>query len=236
MTRKSLQEEILEAFLIALDEGKRGDRKRLRKRMQRDVDRNTVTDGDNKVFGTEHFKPDDKGHTKRYKKRYNHEIRKKVGKFLKDQKRKGKEVDFGVEGGSHESPKKGFEKSIALGTTKGGKRKGVKLQSNELGGLTKVRKPGPEIGPRQPLMKDDADRTEAEKKRAFPRDYGDPQNPESKKVDQVNRLRQKGFKRFARQADKSGRGSVQLVGSGHINPDTAPGHRGTPGVRDLMKR
>jgi len=232
MARRSLQEEILEAFLISLDEGKRGDRKRLRKRMQRDVDRNTVSDGDNKVFGTEHFNPDDKSHTKRYKKRYAHEIRKKVGKFLKDQKRKGKKVDFGVEGGSHKSPNKGFEKSIALGTTKGGKRKGVKLKSNELGDWSKYKPKGSD----KPLMKNDADRTEVEFRRAFPRDYGDRQNPESRKVDQINRIRQKGFKRFARQAAKSGRGSVQLIGSGHMNPDTAPGHRGTPGMRNLMKR
>lgn len=235
MARRSLQEEILEAFLIALKESARpGQGRKRNRRFKKQVARNTVTsdDGDHKIIGTYHYSPEDDVRTHKSKKNYAYQARKKVAKHLKKMQKAGKEVDFGVEGGSHESPNKGFEKSIALGTTKGGKRKGVKLKSNELGDWSKYKQKGSD----KPLMKNDADRTEAEFKRAFPRDYGDPQNPESKKVDQVNRLRQKGFKRFARQAAKSGRGSVQLMGQGHIDPDTAPGHRGTPGMRNLMKR
>ena len=227
MGNEDLKKVVAEAFLIALDEGKRGDKRRAKKRFQKQVASNTITsdDGDHKIIGTQHYDPKDHGRVKKDKKNYAHQTRKEVGSHLKKMRRAGKEVDFGVEGGSHESPNKGFERDIALGTTKG--KKGVNLQSNELGDWSKHRRKGD----KEPFMKNDADRTEADFRRNFPRDYGDRENPESKYMDRINRLRQKGFERFAKTAQAKKRGSIQLVGAGHTEPDTATGHKGTPGVR-----
>ena len=228
MGNEDLKKVVVEAFLVALDESARpGQGRKRNRRFKKHVASNTITsdDGNHKIIGTHHYDQKDNEGLKKEKKNYSHQARKEVGSHIKKLRKAGKEVEFGVEGGSHESPNKGFERDIALGTTKG--KKGVNLQSNELGDWSKHRRKGD----KEPFMKNDADRTEADFRRNFPRDYGDRENPESKYMDRINRLRQKGFGRFAKTAQAKKRGSVQLVGKGHTEPDTATGHKGTPGVR-----
>ena len=78
------------------------------KGVKKQVAANTITsdDGDHVVKGTEHFNDKDPKDTKAYKKHYASIVSSNIAKFLRVQKSKGKEVDFGVEGGSHESTEK----------------------------------------------------------------------------------------------------------------------------------
>ena len=229
MGNEDLKEQFKNAVLKYLEESARpGQGRKRNRRFKKHVASNTITsdDGDHKIIGTHHYDQKDNEGLKKEKKNYSHQARKEVGSHIKKLRKAGKEVDLGVEGGSHKSPNKGHEKDIALKATKGKKGNKVHLKSNDRDWSKHRRK-----GDKEPFMKNDADRTEADFRRNFPRDYGDRENPESKYMDRINTSRERDFERFAKTAQAKKRGSIQLVGAGHTKPDTATGHKGTPGVR-----
>ena len=216
MDIKDLKEVVAEAFLIALNESARpGQGRKRNRRFKKQVASNTITsdDGDHKIIGTHHYDQKDNEGLKKEKKNYSHQARKEVSAHIKKLRKAGKEVDLGVEGGSHKSPNKGHEKDIALKATKGKKGNKVHLKSNE----------DPNIKIPSGFMKNDADRTPEEMERIWPEDSDPevgppkPQNPDSKLMRRINKDRDQGYSNFAKTAASQKRGSAQLAGTGHTD-------------------